>query len=149
MMTLERPAAQPAPTGTFPPTHIDALGHARYVYRYITTRALEVAGDERAIVQELAADWDARLTSVYTTPEPMSPDELTVLDRLVSAAMHRDLSRAAAIEWVDAFPSAVLRLLGTSAVEMDQDVENWVDVPADEADARTAANKQSTLALAA
>jgi hypothetical protein len=150
MLTMDRAAAQPVgPAVTAAPSHLDALSFARYAYRYVTNRALEVAGEEREYVTELAGSWDARLSNVITTAELMSIDELAVLDRLVSSAMHRDLSPAAVVEWVDAFPSAVLDLLGSSAIELDQEVDGWADTPAEEATEQKAANKHSTLALAA
>jgi hypothetical protein len=149
VMTMERTATHAAGAAVAAaPSHVEALNFARYAYRYVTNRALEVAGDERGFVMELAGSWDARLATLLTTPELMTGDELAVLDRLYSASMHRDLSRAAILEWVDAFPSAVLELLGSSAIELDQDVEGWVE-PTEESSARKAANKQSTLALAA
>src|SRR4051794_20466883 len=115
-VTVETPEA--AEAGNL--TRTDALGFARYIYSYVTSRALRDAGDEREYVLDLAGSWDARLSDLVGTADLMSRHELLVLDRLTSAAMHSELSRAAMIEWVDAFPSAVFRLFAPSAVEVDE-----------------------------
>jgi hypothetical protein len=150
----------------------DALAHARYTYRTVAVRAFDLAVDERDYVAALAGDWDERLAEIRTDTNPLSEDKARVLDDLTLAVSDPELSSVALVEWVDAFPAAVIDLFAVEAIA-DQSVHEdastgieWLIVPSSMSDAYVtlgsgatvdaefdtsaeAGNRQSTLALAA
>jgi hypothetical protein len=149
-------------------TRADALTHARFVFSRLASRAHEAAGDDSEYVEMLARSWDERLAELAhaAAPSAITEDVWRALESL-TATISGELTSDALIEWVDAFPDAVVSLL-PSAAEIsfeDLDVEpahdaDWPEVTLeddahDRLDAEvelepvTAGNRQSTLALAA
>jgi len=137
------------------PSLAQALAHARYTFRSLAVRAWDAApAEERGYVASLAMEWDNRLGEMDPGPAPISEDALKVLDHLTATVVDGRLTPTALAEWVDAFPSAVTDLIATTGVTLSDDFltgVDWTDVPQESASEpeATAANKQSTLALAA
>jgi hypothetical protein len=121
-----------------------ALGYARVVYRDLVTRALEVSGEQRGYIEDLAVAWGARLSELdpYGWPVPVEDEAWQVLQRLSAAVADPEVTPDALLDWVDAYPDAIVDLLGSPADLLTDDVDDSIDEPA-------AGNRQPALAYAA
>ncbi len=106
-----------------PKTRAQAVGHALYTYSNLVVRAHEAAGSDAEYVAMLAREWDERLAHLEPDSTPLSEDQARVLDHLTSTVSNDELSTAALIEWVDAFPAAVTDLLAASSIRDSEDIQ--------------------------
>jgi hypothetical protein len=79
------------------------MGDARAYYRGLRRRVLRTADDDRAYVRRLWAIHDADLSGYPA--DLVLPDWLRSIETTISDP---ELNTTALIEWVDAFPAAVL-----------------------------------------
>jgi hypothetical protein len=128
-------------------TASEALSYARLELYRLAVRAIDETPAEQKYIFGLAESWAARLAEMSrgASMARVSDEAWRVLDRLTATINNPALKGEALVEWVDAFPEAVVDLLADRLVLAEP-----APAPVEARPARhVAGNNQSALALAA
>jgi hypothetical protein len=125
-------------------TASEALSYARLELLRLAVRAMEASPSEENYVCGLAESWAGRLADMSRAASRarLSDESWRVLDRLTATINNPALNGEALVEWVDAFPEAIVDLLAERAAVVEPAPARVVARPA-------TGNRQPALALAA